>query len=77
MINSLEINSFSAKISDLEQQQNRNLKDLCARLENKIEDNYKDIRQLTEKNVEFRLKFEEKLEANFESLWNVIGNVQV
>jgi hypothetical protein len=77
MINSLEINSFSAKISDLEQQQNRNLKDLCARFENKIEDNYKDIRQLTEKNVEFRLKFEEKLEANFESLWNVIGNVQV
>lgn len=38
--------------------------------------NERDIHGLTQKYVDFRLKFEEKLDTNLEALWNVVTDIK-
>jgi hypothetical protein len=75
-VGSIELNSIQSKLSALEEVQNGRMKQALDRLERKFEENVRDIKLLTQKHVEFKLNFEEKLELSLESLWNVTSDNQ-
>ena len=41
-----------------------------------MEQAFHDIQSLTEKQISFRLNFEDKLDTNLEALWNVITDIR-
>ena len=60
----------------MEKKQERAMKEMVTKLERRIEEAFGDIAGLTEKQVDFRLNFEEKLDGNLESIWNVVADLR-
>ena len=44
-------------------------------MEKRIEMNQKDLNGLQQKFIDFRVKFEEKVDTNLESLWHVVTEI--
>lgn len=75
-VGSIELHSIQSKLSALEEAQNGRMRQALEKLERRFEENCRDIKLLSQKHVEFRLNFEEKLDLSLESLWNVTSDNQ-
>ena len=64
MVTSMELHSISVRLSEVEQTHNKSIKDMHINLEKRMELAFRDIQSLTEKHINFRLNFEEKLDTN-------------
>lgn len=75
-VGSIQLNSIQSKIAVIEDTHNQKMKDVLEKIEKKFDENSRDIKLITQKHIDFRLNFEQKLDSSLESIWNVIGNTQ-
>ena len=76
LVNSMDLHSISARLSEIEQSHSKRMKDLSRSLESRVADSLEDVRKAREEVGLLRVWMEEKLDCSLEALWNVVTDMK-